>query len=182
MDRMASRSVTAHELLLMPRSRRCELVRGEIVDVSPAGFRHGAIAGALARLIGAHVFDRGLGIYAVAEAGFWIERNPDTVRAPDGAFVRAERVRAFGDQPGYFDGAPDLALEVLSPTDRRSAAVAKCRAWVAAGAAMAVLFDPDRRTATVFTATGESELDERATLHFDPVLPGLALPLAELFA
>ena len=115
------------------------------------------------------------------DAGFWIERGPDTVLAPDGAFVRAERLRGPGDPTGYFEGPPDLALEVLSPTDRRRQARDKCRTWVAAGAAMAILFDPERRTATVFTAAGEAELGEDAVLGFGELLPGLSVPLRSVF-
>jgi len=181
MDRMASKPITADELLLMPGDRRCELVRGEVVDVSPAGYQHSLIAGRLARLVGSHVEERRLGVYLAPEAGFWIERNPDTVRAPDGAFLREERAREFVSHRGFVDGAPDLAFEVLSPTDRRKNAIAKCRQWIAAGAALSVLLDPDRRTATVFTAVGETELAGDATLRLEPVLPDLALPLAELF-
>jgi len=181
MARMASKSVTAHELLLMPGGRHCELLRGEVVRVSPAGYQHGDIVTQLVERIGPFVRSRGLGRYVSGEIGFWIERNPDTVRAPDGAFLRKERAEKLIGHRGFVDGPPDLAIEVLSPTDRRRDALAKCRAWIGAGAETAVLIDPDRRTATVFTTAGETEFDEHAVLRLDPVLPDLALPLAELF-
>jgi len=77
---------------------------------------------------------------------------------------------------------PHLAIEILSPTDRRRKAVEKCRQWVATGASMAVLVDPDRRTATVFTADGERELRGDDALTFGELIPGLAIPLFHLFA
>ena len=178
---MATRTITAGDLLRMPRDPRCELVRGEVRPVSPAGFRHGRIAQQLARILGNHVEARGLGLVLGPDVGFWIERGPDTVRAPDGAFLRAERLHGLGDTVGYFEGAPDLAIEVLSPTDRRRAVRDKCRTWVAAGSAMAVLFDPERRTAIVFTAGDETELGEGAVLEFGELIPGLSVPLRELF-
>ena len=181
MDRMDTRLVTAGELLCMPRENRCELVRGEVRAASPAGFRHSRIAQQLGSIIHNHVKERGLGVYLGPDTGFWIERGADTVRSPDGAFLRAARVRDLGDQVGYVEGAPDLAIEVLSPTDRRTLARAKCRMWVATGAKMAVLIDPDRRTATVFTAGGERDLCADESLAFGELIPGLAIPLATIF-
>jgi Uma2 family endonuclease len=179
---MGTRLVTADELLRMSgEPRTAELVRGEVRRLIPPGFEHGEIAQQLAEIVGPHVRARGLGRYYATEIGFCIERRPDSVRAPDGAFVRAERLAAMGRNSGFFDGAPDLAIEVLSPNDRHTRAVEKCRMWVAAGAAMAVLLEPDRRTATVFTAAGEHELDERASLAFGDMIPGLEIPLLEVF-
>ena len=86
----------------------------------------------------------------------------------------------MGRNKGYVDGAPDLAVEVLSPTDRKKRAIEKCRMWVATGATMAVLIDPDRRTATVFTATEERELAAADTLTFADLIPGLSIPLASV--
>jgi Uma2 family endonuclease len=181
MDRMGTRLVTAAELLQMPREVRCELVRGTVRTMSPAGQRHGWLGQRLSRAIDAWVHSRGLGDYYGSEVGYWIERDPDTVLAPDGSFVRAERLRDRR-QSGYIEGAPDLAIEILSPTDRRKKAAEKCRMWIATGASMAVLVDPDRRTATVFTAGGDRELCSDDALMFGDLIPGLAIPLRDLFA
>jgi len=182
MARMGSHLVTADELLQMPREVRCELVRGEVRAVSPAGFRHGRVAQRLAQVAGSFVEQHRLGVWVGPDTGFWIERAPDTVRSADGAFLRAARVRAIPRDCGYVEGAPDLAIEILSPTDRRKDAIAKCRTWVAAGALVAVLIDPDRQTATVFAGSGTVELAADASLTFGEVIPGLAIPLRDLFA
>jgi Uma2 family endonuclease len=147
----------------------------------PPGLEHAEISMRLTLVIAPWVRSRQLGTYICAELGFWIEHGPDTVRAPDGAFIRAERLAAMGRRTGYVDGPPDLAIEILSPNDRRTRALEKCRMWVATGASMAVLVEPDRRTATVVTAAGEHELDERAALAFGEVIPGLEIPLLEVF-
>ena len=90
MGRMGTRLVTADELLRMPSEpRTCELVRGEVRTMTPPGHEHGDIAGHLARIIDPYVRSRGLGCCYSSEIGFRIERGPDTVRAPDGAFLRA---------------------------------------------------------------------------------------------
>src|SRR5262249_15489280 len=182
MGRMGTHLVTAAELLQMPREVRCELVRGMVQTMTPTGSEHGDIAQLLAETIGPHVRSRRLGKYYPPDVGFLIERDPDTVRAPDGAFVRAERVREHGRNKGYIEGAPDLAIEILSPTDRRRRAIEKCRMWIATGASIAVLVDPDRRMATVFTAGGEREVHAGDALTFGELIPGLAIPLRELFA
>jgi Uma2 family endonuclease len=151
-------------------------------DSPSPGQEHGDIGRRLSRSIDAWVHARGLGVYYPSEVGFWIERDPDTVRAPDAAFLRAERVRGRERNRGYIEGAPDLAIEILSPTDRHKMAAEKCRIWVATGASMAVLVDPDRRTATVFTAGGDRELRSDDALTFGDLIPGLAIPLRDLFA
>jgi Uma2 family endonuclease len=182
MRRMGTRLVTADELLRMPSEIRCELVRGEVRTMTPNGGEHGDIAQLLAERIGSHVRAHRLGKYYGPNVGFWIERGPDTVRAPDGAFVRAERFRGRGRNRGYIEGAPDLAIEILSPNDRRTRAVEKCRMWVAAGAATVVLIDPDRQAVTVFTADGESEVAADGSLTFGELIPGIAIALRDLFA
>lgn len=109
-------TTTAEQLLAMPDPGRCELVRGEIVLMSPAGSRHGWIIAYITIRLGEAVLRLGLGRIFGAETGFILRRNPDTVRAPDVAFVRAERL-AGGLPVGFFPGAPDLAVEVRSPGD-----------------------------------------------------------------
>jgi Uma2 family endonuclease len=176
------RPVTATALLRMSGEIRCELVRGEVRTMTPAGGEHGDIAQLLAEILGAHVRSHRLGKYYGPDVGFVVERDPDTVRAADAAFVRNERVRHGGRSKGFLEGPPDLAIEILSPTDRRKTAIAKCRIWVAAGAVMAVLIDPDRQTATVITADGERELAAGDSLLFGELIPEFAIPLRRLFA
>lgn len=110
--------MTADELLMLPRGRaRHELIKGELVTMSPAGGEHGAIIEALFLLVAEHVKRHRVGIVFGAETGFLIERNPDTVRAPDIAYIRRERIPAENPPIGFWPGAPDLAVKIVSPDD-----------------------------------------------------------------
>ena len=109
---------TADELLRMPDDGlRRQLIHGEIKTISPAGHRHGRIAQRIASSLWQHVTTNGLGEVYAAETGFKLASNPDHVRAPDAAFIRRERVVAVGEVEGFWPGAPDLAVEVVSPND-----------------------------------------------------------------
>ena len=117
---------TAEQLLAAGDIGRCELVRGELILMSPTSYHHGRVAGRIYELLSAHVRQHRLGDTLVGEPGFYLERHPDTVRAPDVAFVQAERA-AHAPARGFYDGAPDLAVEVLSPDDRASEAAMEDR-------------------------------------------------------
>jgi Uma2 family endonuclease len=144
-----TRSITtADELLLSPDLGRCELVRGRLM-MTPAGFRHGRVAASLTAALEAFVSQGVLGVVTATETGFLIEREPDTVRAPDVAFLRSQRLPA--EEPvGFFPGAPDLAVEVLSPDDRASEVNAKVAQWLEAGCDAVWVVDPQNQTVTIF--------------------------------
>src|SRR3972149_1026687 len=110
---------TAEQLLHASGLGRCELLRGELVMMSPSGFEHGRLVTSVSTPLDIFVSGKGLGVVLGAETGFRIARDPDTVRAPDVAFVRSDRVPA-APLSGFFPGAPDLAVEILSPDDRAS--------------------------------------------------------------
>ena len=173
-----ARLLTADELLRLPDDGfRHELVRGELRKMSPAGYDHGEIA----MTIGAHLkmFVRAhrLGKVFAAETGFLLARNPDTVLAPDAAFVRAERVLPRGR--GFFPGPPDLAVEVISPSDTYSGVVEKTREWLRGGTRAVIVVDPSTAVVEVHRASGSVLVE--AVLSVDEVVPGWTLPLAELF-
>src|SRR5687768_4747230 len=108
------REFTADELLHMPDDGvRRELVHGELREMPPAGGEHGRVIVRLTWRLGQHVETRGLGAVLGADTGFWLERDPDTVRAPDIAFVARE---SSARTPGFIEGPPDLAVEVVSPS------------------------------------------------------------------
>ncbi len=162
----------------------CELDRGRLVPVSPVGGAHGEVVAALLERLRPHVRRLALG-WVTTETGFVLARDPDTVRGPDVAFVAAPRVPRPLPQ-AYFEGPPDLAIEVASPSDGPPSAVgalrAKATAYLTAGAQAVWLVDPIRRTVAVLTADGPEEvLGEGAVLR-SSLLPGLDLPLADLFA
>lgn len=181
---VARQAMTADELFRLPDDNcRYALVRGELQRMTPAGFRHGAIAVNLTVPVGQHVRRHRLGIVCGAETGFVLERNPDTVLAPDLAFVRRERIPASGVPPTFWDGAPDLAVEVLSPGDRPGETAAKVSAWLAAGARLVWVADPRDASVTVHepgrTARRRGKSD---VLDGAPLRPGFHLPVADIFA
>jgi Uma2 family endonuclease len=138
---------TADQLYAMPDDGwRYELVAGELRMMSPAGGQHGRIAIQIAHLLMQHVEPLGLGVVYAAETGFVIARNPDTVIAPDVAFVTKSRKETIENEAGYVPFAPDLAIEVLSPHDRFSQVETKAFRWLDAGTKLVLLIDPDTQT------------------------------------
>ncbi|HEX5137557.1 MAG TPA: Uma2 family endonuclease [Planctomycetota bacterium] len=174
---MASTIRTAEELLRAGDIGRCELIRGELVMMVPPGGEHAEVSNEIAHRLTLFVKSRGIG-RVLAEAGFVLSRDPDTVRAPDVAFVRAGRVPGRG----YMEGAPDLAVEVLSPDDRPGCVREKIGAWLEAGAKAVWIVDPRRRTVTIHEPGSEPlRLGEADTLRGGDVLPGFELPVREVF-
>ena len=174
--------MTADQLLrLNLPDKRTELVKGALVVREPAGYRHGEVAVKLTMAIAGFVHDRQLGAVLAAETGFKLFTNPDTVRAPDVAFVHRDRLPE-SSPAGYAPFAPDLVVEVLSPDDRPGEVLAKVADWLSAGCWLVWVVDPVRRTARVYRADGtESLLTDRDALDGEEVLPGFACPLASMF-
>lgn len=181
----AGAAATAEELFAAVDLGPCELVRGEIVMMSPAGFEHGVVTQHIAAVLHAFASAYGLGVVTAAETGFLLSRSPDTVRAPDAAFIKAARVPSIRTV-GYFQVAPDLAVEVLSPTDLHDAA-ARLRAedkiggWLQDGSREAWSVDPASRTITVHRPDAPVCILSEADTLSSTVLPGLTIPLAEVF-
>jgi Uma2 family endonuclease len=175
--------VTADEFLEIPDDGlRRELVRGEVRIMSPAGRSHGKVALRLGSRLERYVDEHGLGEAYAAETGFRVFSDPDTVLAPDVSFVRRDRLEALGEAEGLIPGAPDLAVEVVSPRDKFSDVEEKVFDWLAAGCRMVVLVNPRRRTATVYRSTSALFLlTENDVLDGGDVVPGWTLPLRELF-
>lgn len=172
---------SAEELFQMPNLGRCELVRGELIMMSPAGSEHGRIVWNLTLLLGNFVKSHKLGTMRGAETGFIIRHDPDTVRAPDVAFIRANRPPEKFPQ-GYFEGAPDLAVEVLSPNDRASEMQGKIRDWLEAGCRAVWIVDPATKSVTIYKSTHDiSVLNTADALTDDRLLPGFSAPVSEVF-
>lgn len=173
--------VSAEELLDMPDDGlRRELVDGVVRASPPRGVIHGRIAADLLWYVADHVEDDALGAVFTAETGFRIARDPDTVRAPDVAFVRADRA-AQADVPGFPDLAPDLVAEVVSPGDRATEVTSKALAWLDAGVRPVWVVDRPTRSVTVHSPGSTRVLREHDVLDGGDVLPGFALPLARLW-
>ena len=161
-------------------NKRTELVRGRLIVREPAGYSHGRVTLNLTVRLGAHVESAGCGQLVAAETGFTLFRTPDTVRAPDIAFVRRERLPDPATT-GFPEMAPDLVVEVLSPDDRPGETLAKVGDWLEAGARLAWVIDPQRRLARIYRADGtESLLAESDALDGEDVLPGFTCRLGAI--
>jgi Uma2 family endonuclease len=175
--------ITAEELLQMPDGDRYELVRGELRAMSPPSFRHGEIALNFGIPLRLYVKAKGLGRVAANDPGFILARKPDTVMAPDVAFLRTNRLPPGVDAEGYRDGAPDLAMEVVSRGDTPRDVAKKAQEWLEKGCPMVVLVNDRKRTVTVYRP-GRSPriLQGEDVFDGEDVVPGFRLPLAEIFA
>jgi Uma2 family endonuclease len=178
-----TRPMTAEELLNMPDDGfRYELVRGELRKMAPAGHDHGRIAASVAARLYVHVTEGGLGEVYAAETGFRLESDPDHVRAPDTAFVRRERAEAARGTPGFFPGAPDVAVEVISPSDSYTEVEEKVADWLGAGTLAVVVVDPRRRTVKVHRSLVDAVvLTEADVLAIEDVVPGWRVPVKDIF-
>jgi Uma2 family endonuclease len=174
--------MSAEELLRLPDSPyRHELVKGELITMSLPGEEHGAVIMNIAIPLGYYVKKNSLGV-VYAETGFQLERNPDTVLGPDTAFVRKDRVAKTAISKGYRLGAPDLVVEVNSPSDSMKKIQQKVQQWLAAGAQIVWSVDPKTRTVTVYDAPERvTVLGEADELTGGDVVPGFRLPVAEVF-
>ena len=173
--------MTADELLHanIP-NKRTELVRGVLRVREPAGFEHGRVAMNLGAELRVYAKHTGAGAVLAAETGFKLFTDPDTVRAPDVAFVAKGREPPPG-ATGFADLAPDLAVEVLSPGDRPGEILAKVADWLSAGTRLVWVVDPLRRVARVYRHDGtETIVTADGALEGEDVLPGFACPLEEI--
>ena len=180
--------VTAGELPALSarfsaRGKRTELVGGGLVVMAPAGGRHGQVAHTLALFIGVHVRNRSLGRVFAAETGFVLRRDPDTVRAPDVAFVARGRLGVEETPAGFLELAPDLAVEVVSPGDSTAAIRDKVRDWLDAGTRLVWVVRPRTRSVDVHRPGRPAEtLRDGDVLEGGSVLGDFAVPVRDLFA
>jgi len=175
--------VTADELLHIPDDGfRYELVQGELRRMNPAGNVHGRVAMSFAWRLAQYVDENRLGTVYAAETGFRLTSDPDTVRAPDVAFVSRARVEGVGEVEGFWPEAPDLAVEVVSPGDSYTDVEEKVFDWLDAGTKMVVI-NPRQRSATVYKSPSDiTALAEADVLVGGDVVPGFELALQEIFA
>lgn len=172
--------MTAEEFMnLDDMCHRHQLIKGELLTMPLPKRVHGRIAANLTILLGIHAKANRLGDVH-AESGYKVESDPDTVLGPDVSFVSRER--ADRDDDGFYDGPPDLAIEVLSPGDRRGYVERKLALWLETGTRSVWLVNPRRRTVEVI-----SSLNDRRTLHeddelVDDTVPGFRVKVSEIFA
>jgi Uma2 family endonuclease len=174
--------VTAKELLQLSGKGRYELVKGELIEMSPPGYEHGSIVMNLAVPIANHARQNGLGRVLAAETGFRLSRNPDTVRAPDVAFVVKDRLPTK-PLKGYADFAPDLIAEVVSPSDDPDDVQTKVKEWLDAGVRLALVVYPGSKQMAVYRSLREvTILTEGDIFSANDLLPGLSVNVADIFA
>jgi Uma2 family endonuclease len=162
---------------------RRELVDGEVIEMTPAGGVHGEITGKVYQKLTDHVGARRLGKVVVGDVGFVLAlpSDPERVRAPDVAFVSMGRLPDGRLPEGFLRGAPDLAVEVLSPSDNPVEVQQKVRDYLEAGARLVWVVAPRARTVTVYRPDGSARLvREPERLDGEDVLPGLGIPLSDL--
>lgn len=160
--------LTAEDLWKQPDDGyRYELVKGVIHRMPPAGFEHGIRTVKIGRHLDVYVEKHKLGYVCGAETGFKIAQNPDTVRAPDAAFVRRESIEEKGIPKGFWVGAPDLAVEVISPSDTYTQVAEKVDEWLNSGCALVWVVNPRRETVEVYKTP-----EDITVLRGDDILDG----------
>ena len=178
----ALKLITAEELLMMPRveGHRYELLRGVLVEKMATGDPHRIAVGRIALALGNYAEANDYGDTGAGEPGYRLERNPDTVRAPDVVWIAPGRIPP-GTQ-GYPELAPDLAVEVKSPRNSYAELAAKAGMWLSYGSREVWVADPERVTITVYRPYQEPlTLGEDDTLEGGDLLPGFATPVWRLF-
>ncbi len=177
----ATARITAEEFWKLYGDRNRELVAGEVIDLSPGSVEHGKITLKAAFPLQTFLRKHPLGELFGNDTGFLLSRNPDTVRGPDIAFVRRERLANL-PREGFFPGAPDLAIEVVSPNDLAQEVERKVQEYLTAGATLVWVLYPETRRVIVYRPSGEARvLGEQDTLEGTDVLPGFACKVEELF-
>jgi Uma2 family endonuclease len=179
-----NRLVTAEELFDRPDDGfRYELVRGELKQMSPPGEEHGILVVEVAASLHNHVKANKLGMVYAGETGFKLASDPDTVRAPDVAFVSRERLERLAPGVGYRPEAPDLVVEIISPSDRYTEVDEKVSQWLEAGTRMVLVVNPRNRSVRMHRSQqGGRLLAGEDVIDGADVVPGWKLPVGELFA
>lgn len=176
-----TRLFTIEELEQSPPEGEWELIDGELVPVNPSGFASSNMGLRIGRLVGNYVDAHDLGEMTGAGGGYVLFPDRETLLAPDVAFVRKDRVPPEDEQARFARLAPDLAIEVLSPSDRMASAIAKVSLYLEAGVQAVWLIDPVKRTVTIFTPDdAPMRLEEGDTLTGGAILPGFSIQVGEL--
>ncbi len=179
----AKKLLTADDLLTMADDgQRYELIRGELIEMPPTSHEHGRVTERFGRRIGNFVEERDLGHGIAAETGVNVERDPDTMLAPDYGFISYERLAEPPPRRGYAEVVPDLVLEVVSPNDRQPDIDAKTQMWLGAGVRLVLVAYPGTQEVYAHHDDGSTvRYGMGDTVAGDPVLPGFACPVADIF-
>ena len=175
--------MTAEELMELPDDGfRYELINGELEKMPPPGSPHGRIAFQLSVYLGQFILEHGLGQGFATDTGFKLTSNPDTVLAPDFAFVTNERFAEVSVTEGYGAGPPDLAVEVLSPSDRPGKVKQKISRWFSFGTKQLWIVDPKHTSVTVYRSPSDATTFSGSDyLEAQDLFPGFRLSLDRIF-
>lgn len=179
---IAAEHLTAEDLeKIQDDAHRYELVEGRLLVREPAGYTHGRVSVALIARLYHHVSTHNLGVVLATDTGYILRRRPDTVRAPDASFVSRKRI-PHPEPRSYAELAPDLAVEILSPSNRPAEIEARVRDLFRAGTRLVWILDPDTETASVRRPGREPlELSSEDGLDGEDVIPGFRCALREIF-
>src|SRR5262245_55343272 len=174
--------LTLEEYLRIPDDGRRHSLQAGLLIAEPQPFaRHGQLQIPIGRPLAEFVDTRGLGV-VLSESGFLLWRNPDTVLGPDVSFVRSERFNADEAARGYIAGAPDLAVEILSPSNRPGDIHAKVADYLAAGSKLVWVIDPKKRIVTTYRSLlAPRRIGDDGVLDGEDVLPGFRVSVAKIF-
>ena len=183
MTTVSNKLMTADELLKMPKvdGRRFELIRGVLVEKMPVGKRQGLVGSRIDRIVGSYAEDNDYGDVLSIDTGYRLDSAPDTVRAPDVAWFASGRLPE--DVVGFPEIAPDLAIEIKSPSNSWPEISAKAYMWLCYGSRQVWVADPPTATITVYSSlnTAPVTLTEDDTLDGGELLPGFSIPVWRLF-
>ena len=175
--------LTADDLLrLYSKGVRGELIRGELCKTMPSGGKHGEVVVNMVIPMGSHIKSRRLGRLAASDSGVLLERDPDTVREPDIAYISAERLPLDVEVTGYYEVVPDLVVEVVSPGDSAREVMDKALMWLSYGTRLVWAVNPGSRTVDVYRPE-----ERTVTLGVDDaldgldILPGFTCPVSDVF-
>ncbi len=184
MTMVATQLMTAEMLEVLPNDgRRLELVKGELIELMASGGEHGAVTARLTWRIAQIVEENDLGEVLGAETGFIIDRNPDTVRAPDIAFISKARIEDMNGIPrGFIPLAPDLAVETISPNDLYTQSHDKALMWLEFGCKLVLLLNPRKASITVYRSKKDIFiLEADDSLEFPDLVPGFSIKVGKIF-
>ncbi len=174
--------ITGQELLEMGDIGPCELIEGRIVYMSPTKIEHGMIESLLTHILQQHVLTHKLGVVMNGETGIYIKRNPDTIRAADILYISHARLEKATPND-FLDVAPELVVEIMSPSDRWSDMRRKLRDYFGAAVDVVLVIEPDMKSVVAFRSTTDlTEFGPDSTLTLEDVLPGFSLPVSDIFS
>ncbi|MBI4582899.1 MAG: Uma2 family endonuclease [Planctomycetes bacterium] len=177
-----NRKVTVDEFWKLSRNRRCELIRGEIIDMTPVGGEHGSIQINLAIHVGGHIKSQDLGAVSGGETGYKLESDPDTIRAPDLGFVVKARLPEGGVPKKFWPFQPDLAIEIVSPSDSYEDVELKVREWMQAGTREVWVVNPRLKEIKIHRPNQPAKVFRSGEiLQSHELLPGLSLKIGDVF-